>query len=307
MGETLGTNAVPRRPLVGVESCRYMGRKRKLGVAGALALAAAVTVAGVALGGPATQHGVTHAVELTFNPTSVPTNATRKVDPKGGAFGIGAEVSTADSSQPPATSKVEIALDEDLTVDTKGLPRCEYTEIIRLLADAARRQCKDALVTAEGPPVLPGSPSTNSAAAQVGTERLSSVINVFNGVPRGKKPVLLNHVDTVVPTGHVVFISTSTIAKGPQGSGTTFRIEIPPLGGGAVSTLRFEATLERTFKVRGEKHEFISAVCSDGVWNFNSTVTYMRDPATDPFNNPFGVSSLSPTDEVACEGKKKQI
>lgn len=291
-----------------------MRMKRKLGVFAALGFAAALLVAGVATAGTESQGPVTQQMEAVLTPTKA--QKSTKKDPTPGKIGLGVEVSdsTPGQSAPPAT-QVDIVADQNIIIDAKGLKTCNESEIVQLRAEQARQQCKSALLNANGPPILPTSTETNTALAQVGTTgdpnaRIPAVVSAFNGPPQGKNPVLLLHTDATPPGAGTaivqvlkgVWINTSGPAPGERAKpkSKTLRVTVPPLAGGAAAIKRFEATISKQFKVKGEKHNYISQYCTDGVWNFDSLFTFNQDPAV----NPTGVQTLSPTDEVACQKKK---
>jgi hypothetical protein len=301
-----------------------MRTKGKLGVFAVLSLATAVSVAGVATAGTDSQGPITQAMEVALTPTAAPKKLTKEDDPQPGKIGVGVEVtnSTPNQSSPPATT-VDIIFDEDIFFTTKGLDTCTTAEIVQLRSDAARQQCKNALVTANGPPILPTSTATNTALAQCGTtgdpaSQIPAVVSAFNGPRKGKNPTLLLHTDATPPGSGTVIVQVlegtiiNTAGPGPGERGLkpkskTLRVTVPPLAGGACAIKRFEATIQEKYTVssgsRGgkrEKRSYISQLCSDGTWNFDSKFTFNPDPAV----NPNGVQTLSPTDEISCRRKK---
>jgi hypothetical protein len=279
-----------------------MRTKRKLGVVGALTLAVAVSVAGIAVAGSATQGTVTQSFEALIKPTKLP----KKGDGKFVTLGAGVEITDSSGEKPPPATEVDLILDAGISNFTKGIKQCDPAEIVQLQASQAEQQCKNAKLSVDGPPILPGSPETNTAQADCGGgAHTPATVTAFNGTKQNGNPRILLHTDADPGGGtHVLQVIPGEIIKN-KGSGPnraksqfiTLRFTVPPLAGGACSIERFESTLKRTYKYKGEKRSFWSANCKDKTLNFDSKFTFNPDSTV----NPQGIQTLAPSDELPCK------
>ena len=86
---------------------------------------------------------------------------------------------------------------------------------------------------------------------------------IFNGPPKGKNPVLIIHVYADVPAP-TTFVTTGEISKAHGKYGTATSIQIPTIVGGQGSLTGFEATIGKTWKVKGKKQSLLKADCPTG-------------------------------------------
>ena len=278
-----------------------MRTKRKLGVVGALTLAVAVSVAGIAVTGSASQGTVTQSFEAKIAPTKLP----KKGDGKAVTLGAGVQITDSTGEKPPPATEVDLILDGGITNFTKGIKQCDPAEIVQLQSAQAEEQCKNAKISVDGPPILPDSPATNTASADCGGgATIPAQVVAFNGTKQDGNPRILLHTDADPGGGtHVIQVIPGEIITN-NGSGPsrakrfiTIRFTVPPLAGGACSIKRFESTLKHTYKYKGEKRSFWSANCRDKTLNFDSKFTFNQDQAV----NPQGITSLAPSDELPCK------
>ena len=276
-----------------------MQLKRMIRAVTAAALALAVSVSAVAVAGEETSNGVTQTFDVKVKPSKKLPKKVRKNDrPKGVAVNIAVGVREATDQKPPPAERVELDLDKDLTINSKGVPTCDENEITTANVDAARDVCKKSVVG------LGSASATCSAGAAPDIPDVD--VTAFNGRKQGKNPVILLH--TVADLGGVEQIQIlPAVLKDAKGKkfGIRADIAVPPLAGGACSIVDFQVTLKEDFKSKGKKakkkfgktFDYVTATCSDKKHQFASKFEYVQP-------NDYNVASLEPTDKQGCKAKK---
>ena len=250
--------------------------KRIAGLVGALTLAAAVSVSGLAVADSVEQNGVSQYVELEIKPSKLPKKYDKK-KPK--AVSLFTEVGiTSDDpvNKVPSATQVVLTYDKDIKFNRKGVPTCDENSVATLNNEQAKAECKDSLVG-----------TGDATATCTPTEDPPSIPGVKVAAFNTSQGILL-HSDANLGGN-----STITLIPGAlKGNEITFTV--PPLAGGACSIVTFGATLGKG-QINKKYSDYITSTCKNGELTVDGVFTYG--------SNPQGVSSLAPSDSYACTGK----
>jgi hypothetical protein len=251
--------------------------KRIAGLVGALSIAAAVSVAGLATADSVEQNGVSQFVELEIKPTKLPKKATKKKPAKDVSLNTEVGITSTDPiNKVPSANKVVLTYGKDIKFNRKGVPVCDQNAVATLNNEQAKAECKSSLVgtgaatatcsASEDPPDIPG--------VKVAAFNTSSGIVLHSDANLGGN-------------------STITLIPGDL-NGNVITFTVPPLAGGACSIVTFGATLGKG-QVDKKYSDYITSTCKKGELTVDGVFTYNA--------NPQGVNSLAPSDAQACTGK----
>jgi hypothetical protein len=232
---------------------RSQAARRARMVVVALSLALLAAMASSALGQGEAVHFGNLLVEIDggVSPVRLP-----KTKPAPVTLKVSGSIATTDGSRVPALKTLDLQFDRHGTVYTKGLPTCASSRLRATTTAAAKRACKGALVgtgRASAEIYLPEQPPFGASGPML----------IFNGVPKGGRPVVIIHVYAHVPAP-TTFITSGTIAKGHGKYGTQTQIDVPTIVAGQGSLTGFEATIHRTWSYKGQKRSFLAADCPTG-------------------------------------------
>src|SRR4051794_39286771 len=157
--------------------------------------------------------------EAGFSPRALPRNAPAPIQ-----VTITGAVSTTDGSQPPPLKVLEIELNRNGRLDTKGLPACSSSILQSTSTSEAKARCRGALV----------GHGSFKAEIVLGTTKPVSVageILAFNG-RRAGKPALLLHFFGGNPVRFTLVVPLLIIHRAEGEFGTVLRTRIPKLANG---------------------------------------------------------------------------
>lgn len=188
---------------------------------------------------------------------------------------IQGKVETTDGTQPPPLTQLEIELNREGRIETRGLPRCSSAALQSTSNGEALTRCRSALVGH-------GSYTANLASNQTSSVPVEGTILAFNGVVRGK-PVLLLHLYGTIPV-KATFIVALQITRQAKGQfGTVLSARIPVLAGGLGSVTKIDLQIGRKYSYRGRRLGYLSASCaapaglSGGVFNLARGIFHFND------------------------------
>jgi hypothetical protein len=230
---------------------RLKSKRGRLTVLGVALLAAAAVVASVASGDTVSAGNLTIEVEGEVSPQKL-----SKTTPTPITLTVSGSVKTNDGSHPPALKTVALEFDKNGGIYTKGLPTCDPAKLTSTLTAQAKQICGPALV------------GTGTVSAQIlfpeqAPFNASGPLLIFNGKPKGGRPVLVFHVHANVPAP-TTFVTTGVISKASGKYGTSTEIAIPTIVSGQGSLTSFKATLHKTWTYKGEKKSLLFAKCPSG-------------------------------------------
>jgi hypothetical protein len=165
-------------------------------------------------------------------------------------------IATTDGSNVPALKTLNLQFDRHGSIYTKGLPTCTVGKLVSTTTAAAERACKPALVGK-------GKASAEIYFPEQAPFSAQGPMLIFNGAPKGGRPVLIIHVYADVPAP-TTFVTTGVIGKGHGKYGTQTQIAIPTIVAGQGSLTSFEATLHKTWTYKGQKRSLLLASCPTG-------------------------------------------
>lgn len=184
-----------------------------------------------------------------FTPRSLPRDRPAPV-----TVDLQGAISTTDGSHPPALRRIEIALNRNGRLTTRGLPACAGARLQATSTETALERCRPALV------------GRGDFKADVQFPSISPVpaagrMLAFFGRKDGG-PALLLHLYASAPvrTTFILPLAISHRAKGQFG--TVLSAEIPTLAGGVGSVTEIDLRIGRNYTYRGQRHSFISASCA---------------------------------------------
>lgn len=222
-----------------------------------LGLSLAVGVASIAVG--ANIHTMKAKVtpakqsKTKYGPVSVDfTSATTCRQPCGG---VGAIV---------PSRRLRIYSDDDVRIDTKGLPICVASQVQGTTTPQAKARCRTALI---------GQGATIAVIGGDPEAPLPGFALVFNGKPQGGRPTLLVHTRT--PATALTTVLTSVVKPASGDYGTVLDSKIPPLPFNT-ALVSFQSKVHKTWTFRGKRHSYYSARCGDEnrTWNSKATDNY---------------------------------
>jgi len=131
---------------------------------------------------------------------------------------LGGRIFTTDGSDPPALSKIEIAINRAGRLEPKALPTCRLGQIQPASTDYARRVCGAARVGE-------GTFDASIAIPEQSPYPSQGTVTAFNGV-QGGRPVIFLHIYGAepVPTSFTLPLS---FVRGDGSFGTVLRGELP--------------------------------------------------------------------------------
>ena len=195
--------------------------------------------------------------------------ATPRALPRDGAAPIAvtmsADLSTLDGSQPPALSRVTVAINRFGRLDTRGLPTCRAERIEVATSAQALRRCRSALVGS-------GRLTAQVLSTDEAPFPAQGRVLAFNGRVRGR-PVIFAQIygetrveqagpsgthTAVVPTSYLLPISVRR-TRGTFGIELSAKLPYAAPDWGYVTG--FSLTLHRTYAFRGKRRAYLSAGC----------------------------------------------
>jgi len=218
-------------------------------------LAAALTALGAAHLAPAETVRLGNliiTIEGGVSPSKLPRRTPAPITLK-----VSGSVATADGTHPPALKTLALQFDRHGQIDTKGLPTCTTGKLQSTLTAQAKRACGPSLI------------GTGRAEAEIEFPEQAPFdaggpLLIFNGVPKGGKPVLIFHVHANVPAP-TTFVTSGVISGASGKYGTQTLIQVPTIVGGQGSLTAFRAQIpKRTWTYKGKKHALLSASCPTG-------------------------------------------
>jgi len=221
--------------------------RRRASTIGLAALVAATLLVGPALG-ERKQHGeVIASLDGGVSPRRLPRDRPAPVTVR-----LEGGLRTADGSQLPRVTSVELGLPPQGILNTRGLPTCTVRRLRNRKSPAALATCRPALVghgRLEAEVALPG-----QAPFSVDARLL-----VFNGrLPGGRHAILL-HAYAVRPPTVVVLPLVSRRRGGRFPTALVGRV--PRALGPWPRIAHFEMTIGRSYNYGGRRRSFLSASC----------------------------------------------
>lgn len=187
--------------------------------------------------------------DAEFSPHELPRSAPAPID-----VTIKGTVSTTDGTQPPALQWLEIELNRNGRLYTKGLPSCSASLLQSTSSGEAKARCGDALV-GEGNFSVDLALGGNKPVVSTGK------ILAFNG-RRAGKPALLLHLFGGVPVRFTLVVPLRIGHRRDGQFGTVLRTRIPRLAIGFGSISKIDLSLGRRWTFAGKRRSYLSAACS---------------------------------------------
>ncbi len=166
---------------------------------------------------------------------------------------VAGTVKTLSGERPPALRKIEIALNRGGELNSYGLPRCRYGQLVAVKPARALEACGGALVG-------DGAYVGQTAFPEQATFPSQGGILAFNGVYRGRE-VILAHVygtDPVPITRIIVFYIRRTGGT----YGTVISGSLPDAVNHYGYVEEIALRLHRTYTYRGQQRSYLSAACA---------------------------------------------
>ena len=228
-----------------------MRRRRLAALAGVAAVLSAALVVSAATGETVRYGNLVVSIEGSISPTKLSRRTPTPI-----ALKVSGSIETADGSHVPALKTVALKFDRHGQIYTKGLPTCTRGKLQSTLTARAKKVCGPALVGT-------GRVSAEIALPEQPPFGASGPLLIFNGAPKGGRPVLIFHVYARVPAP-TTFVTEGVIAKASGKYGTSTLIQIPTIVAGQGSLTSFEAKVHKTWTYKGEKKSLLLASCPTG-------------------------------------------
>jgi hypothetical protein len=215
----------------------------------ALAAVVATSAATVAWATVERQDGILVHFEAGFSPRALPRQTPAPIE-----VTIKGAVSTTDGTHPPPLQWLEVELNRNGQLYTKGLPACSPALLQSTSTNDAKARCGGALV------------GRGSFAADItlGTTKpvlAQGKILAFNG-RRAGKPALLLHFFGGAPVRFTLVVPLRISHKADGEFGTLLRTRIPKLANGFGSITQINLSLGRRWSFAGKRRSYLSAACS---------------------------------------------
>lgn len=183
-----------------------------------------------------------------FSPHALPRQAPAPIE-----VTIEGAVSTSDGSHPPPLKWLEIELNRNGQLYTKGLPSCSPSLLQSTSTREAKIRCGKALVGR-------GSFKADIALGTNKPVTANGEILAFNG-RRGGKPALLLHFFGGVPVRFTLVVPLQITHRADNEFGTVLRTRIPKLANGFGSITQIDVSLGRRWTFAGKRRSYLSAAC----------------------------------------------
>lgn len=221
--------------------------RRRLAISALLALAIGIG-ATAAQGESFLKDNVRISFSGGFTPHALPRDKAAPV-----TIELDSAITTTDGSQPPPLQNLEIALNSQGHLSTRGLPACRTAVLQSTSTQTALAHCRDALVGH-------GSFSAALDSTQSAIPARGKIL-AFNAT-RGGKPMLLLHLYGTVPV-QATFVLPLKIERRQKGElGTLLATKIPVLAGGLGSITEVKLAIGRRYSYEGRRRSFLSASCA---------------------------------------------
>ncbi len=158
---------------------------------------------------------------------------------------------TADGSQLPRVTRIELGLPGEGRLSTKGLPLCPVLRLTNTSQAKALRYCRSALVgrgRIEADVLLPNQRPF----------RIYAPVLAFNSRVRGRKAVVVHAISKSPPT---VVVIPFVLRRRAGRFGMALVADLPPHLGPWPHFARFDLALSRRFRYRGQPRSYLSASC----------------------------------------------
>jgi hypothetical protein len=184
-----------------------------------------------------------------FSPHSLPRDRVAPIE-----VSIKGTVETSDGSHPPPVQWLEVELNRNGRLYTKGLPSCSSSSLQSTSSSEAKARCGRALVGH-------GSFSADIALGSTNPVTSAGELLAFNG-RRAGKPALLLHFFGGVPVRFTLVVPLRIGHRETGAFGTVLRARIPKLANGFGSITKIDLTLGRRWSFAGKRRSYLSAACS---------------------------------------------
>jgi hypothetical protein len=176
-------------------------------------------------------------------------------------------IETTDGTRPPALEQLDVELNSNGRLSTRGLPVCTTALLQSTTDEAALARCAGAQVG-----------HGNFAAALESGGKLVPVggkILAFNGRFKGD-PALLLHFYAAVPVQATLVLPLAIAHTGTGKFGTVLSTRIPVLAGGLGSITRIELRIGRRYGFQGQRRSYLSASCAAPAGFPGASFTFAR-------------------------------
>jgi hypothetical protein len=199
-----------------------------------------------------------------FTPQSLPRHAFAPISFRGHA-----NVESTDSQPVPALRTFRLEFDRDGRLTTKGLPVCTPAKLAGTTPEAARRICGKAMV---------GSGTVAASLSDPGLRgvMLRSPLSLFNGPRIGGNATVIAHARAIVPRPQT-YVVVITIERTHGAFSYRASGEVPEFAEGTGSLIHLEAEVGRRYRAGGVKRSYVSARCSDSIFETRGRFEF-RDP-----------------------------
>jgi hypothetical protein len=240
-------------------------RKRPISIAGLAAVATAAVVASVALAGPVVtgKDGNTQSIDVLITPKKLSKTqlspVTLKVTTK-------TTTMTAANGVPSPATHATIDFDKNAKLFSKGLPTCDASKLQSTSTEVAKQLCGKAQIgTGTASALLPVGPQVFPA---------NQTVTVFNGIPKGGKPVVILHSYGTTPVQTTLILVGTVSNYDKEGYGPRLDLEIPPLAGGTGALTGVQAKINKNYRYKGKQRSFVSAKCTSGKLKARGAFTF---------------------------------
>lgn len=169
------------------------------------------------------------------------------------AIGVSGTVKTLSGERPPALRAIKIELNRGGVLDSRGLPRCRYDDLVATYPRQAMEHCAGALVGE-------GIYQANTAFPEQATFPSQGHILAFNGVYEGREAILAHIYGTEpVPITRILVFH---IARKGGTFGTVLSAQLPESVNHYGYVIRIALELFRRYSFHGQERSYVSASCA---------------------------------------------
>ncbi len=180
-------------------------------------------------------------------------NALPRKEPAPISINVSGTVKTLSGEQPPALRAIKIELNRGGVLDSRGLPRCHYSDLVATYPRQAMEHCGDALVGE-------GIYQANTAFPEQATFPSQGHILAFNAVYGGQEAILA-HIYGTEPVPITRILVFHIHRKGGT-FGTVLAAQLPDAVNHYGYVIQVALKLFRLYSFHGQQRSYVSAACA---------------------------------------------